>query len=96
MENELEAIEDNDWEDRKSTRSERKQKAEKDWEETKKGWQELTDLEEFKNTVEGKWVQRGPYLINRNAKLEFASYIGMDYVLVGIDANGKPMLEKRH
>jgi hypothetical protein len=95
MENEFEQVEDKDWEDRKSTKESRKEESEKAWQEDKENWQKLDNVEEFNNTLGGKWVQRGPYLVNKSSKLEYATYIGMDHILVGIDADGKPMLKKR-
>lgn len=42
------------------------------------------------------WVQRGPYLICSTAcSLEHAAWVGMDYILVGIEPDGKPILKKR-
>lgn len=95
MENEFEEVENETWEDRQITKEDRKKASDDKWLEEKESWQKLDNVEEFKNEAVGKWVQRGPYLVNKSAKLEFATYIGMDHVLVGIDAEGKPMLKKR-
>jgi len=95
MENEFEEVTDEVWEDRKSSKEDRKKSAEEKWQKDKENWQELKEVEEYKNDISGNWVQRGPYLVNKSAKLNFGTYIGMDHVLVGIDAEGKPMLNKR-
>ena len=95
MENEFEQVNDEVWEDRKSSKEDRRAKAEEDWQKEKGNWQKLQEVEEFKNDISGDWVQRGPYLVNKSAKLNFATYIGMDHILVGIDAEGKPVLKKR-
>jgi hypothetical protein len=91
-----EEVEDEDWNPgSKLSREERKKKSQEKWEESKKDWKELTE-EFYENKLEGKWVQKGPYLYKKDAKLEFATYIGNDYVLTGIDENGQPMLKKKH
>lgn len=87
---------DEEWEPSlKLTKEEKKAKAAEKWEQSKKDWAELTE-EVYENKLEGRWVQKGPYLYKKDAKLEFATYIGNDYILVGVDAKGQPMLEKRH
>lgn len=91
-----EEVEDEDWEPgTKLTREEKKVKAGEKWEQSKKDWIELTE-EVYENKLEGRWVQKGPYLYKKDAKIEFATYIGNDYLLVGVDEKGQPMLEKRH
>lgn len=92
----FEEIEDEDWEDTpKISKEERKARASKKWEESKREWAELTE-EVFENKLEGKWVQKGPYLYKKDGKLEFATYIGNDYVLTGVDEKGQPMLDKKY
>lgn len=92
----FEEIEDEDWEDApKISKEERKARASKKWEESKREWTELTE-EVFENKLEGKWVQKGPYLYKKDGKLEFATYIGNDYVLTGVDEKGQPMLDKKY
>ena len=95
MENEFEEVTDEPWEDRRSSKEDRKREADEAWKKDKESWQELKEVEEYKNDISGDWVQRGPYLVNKSAKLNFATYIGMDHILVGIDAEGKPVLKKR-
>lgn len=53
------------------------------------------EVERFDNTVSGEWIQKGPYIINKSAKLPYGVYIGMNKILIGIDQNGKPMLKDR-
>jgi len=93
-----EIVEDGDWEERpKSSKEERKQAVSERWEQSKKDWAELAKEEVFENSLAGKWVQRGPYLYKKDAKLEFATYIGNDYMLTGVDESGKPVLiNKKH
>ena len=91
-----EVIEDEEGkEGSKLSREERKQKAQEKWEESKRDWKELTE-EVFENKLEGRWVQKGPYLYKKDAKLEFATYVGNDYMLTGVDENGQPVLVKKH
>jgi len=59
----------------------------------KSKWKKLEEVERFDNTLEGKWKQKGPYLINTGGKLDYGVYVGMDKKLVGIDEDGKPILE---
>lgn len=42
-----------------------------------------------------EWRQRGPYCVCVSCELEHAIYIGMDKLLIGIDEQGQPILEKR-
>jgi hypothetical protein len=85
-----------EWEERpKLSKEEIKKRASEKWEQSKKDWTELTE-EVYENTIEGKWVQKGPYLYKKDAKLEFATYIGNDYMLTGVDENGKPVLKKKY
>jgi len=96
FEEEYEEIEDNDWDSgSKLSKEEKRKLSQKKWEESKKDWAELT-AEPFENTLEGKWVQKGPYLYKKDAKLEFATYVGNDYMLTGVDENGQPVLVKKH
>ena len=88
-------VKDDDWASSGSTKEERKRIANENWEKGKADWQELKE-ERYENTLEGKWVQRGPYLINRSAKIEYGVYIGLGKRLTGIDENGKPVLEDTH
>lgn len=91
-----EEVEDEEWvEGSHLSKEQRKAKSLEKWEQSKRDWTELTE-EVFENKLEGTWVQKGPYLYKKDAKLEFATYIGNDYVLVGIDDKGQPMLEKKH
>jgi hypothetical protein len=95
MENEAVEVEDNDWGSHDTTKEQRKKRADETWEALKRDWVK-TEEEPYENTISGTWVQRGPYLVNKSAKLEFATYIGVNKRLVGIDANGKPVLEDIH
>lgn len=53
-------------------------------------------LYEFKPSLTGhEWRQQGPYLVCNSCELKHSTYIGMDRLLIGIDAKGKPILEKR-
>jgi len=56
-------------------------------------WKKLDEVEQFENSIKGKWVQKGPYIINPSGKLNYAVYIGTEKRLTGIDENGKPILE---
>lgn len=42
-----------------------------------------------------QWRQQGPYLICKTCDLEHATYIGMEYLMVGLSDNGMPILKKR-
>lgn len=91
-----EVVEDEEWEEgSKLSREERKAKSQEKWEESKRDWKELTE-EVYENKLEGKWVQKGPYLYKTDAKLEFATYVGNDYMLTGVDENGQPVLVKKN
>lgn len=41
------------------------------------------------------WRQKGPYLVCKSCEIEHAVYIGMEKILVGLNENGQPILEKR-
>lgn len=60
---------------------------------SKSSWKKLDEEEKFENTLEGKWVQKGPYIINTGSKMDYGIYIGMQKRLVGIDDSGKPIIE---
>ena len=59
----------------------------------KSSWKKLEEVEKFENKLEGKWRQKGPYLVNTSGKLDYGVYIGMNKKLVGIDEKGKPILQ---
>jgi hypothetical protein len=61
----------------------------------KSSWKKLEDIEKFDISLEGKWVQKGPYIINTGSKLDYGIYIGIDKKLVGIDENGKPVIQSK-
>lgn len=61
----------------------------------KSKWKKLEDVEKFENTLEGKWVQRGPYIVNTGSKLDYGIYIGVNRKLVGVDENGRPIIESK-
>lgn len=91
-----EEVEDEDWAERDGlSKEERRAKAAEKWEESKKDWAELTE-EVFENKLEGTWIQKGPYIYKKDAKLEFATYVGNDYELTGIDDKGQPVLRKKY
>jgi len=52
-----------------------------------------TEDQVFENTIEGRWIQKGPYIINTDTKLEYGLYIGNDKKLIGVDENGKPIIQ---
>lgn len=41
------------------------------------------------------WRQQGPYLVCKSCELEHAVYIGPDKMMVGLNKEGKPILENR-
>lgn len=50
---------------------------------------------EMKSLAGHEWKQQGPYLVCMSCELKHGHYIGMDKQLVGIDSEGKPILEDR-
>lgn len=62
----------------------------------KEDWKPLEDVEEFKNTLQGKWIQQGPYIINTSSSLDYGIYVGMELILVGVDDRGQPILKSRY
>lgn len=42
-----------------------------------------------------KYRQRGPYLICTSCEIQHATWIGMEKIMVGEDANGKPIVRSR-
>lgn len=64
-------------------------------EHNKEEWQPLDEVEKFETGIRGRWVQQGPYIVNKSGKLDYAIYIGMDKVLMGVDMEGKPVVEDR-
>jgi hypothetical protein len=40
------------------------------------------------------WYQQGVWLKCRSCKLNHGSYIGTEYILIGIDEHNKPILDK--
>lgn len=61
----------------------------------KSGWKKLDQVEHFDNSIYGDWVQKGPYIINRSAKLTYAVFVGINKKLIGVDSEGKPILISR-
>jgi hypothetical protein len=59
----------------------------------KSDWKKLDEVEKFENDISGKWIQKGPYIINTSQKLDYGVYIGNDKKLVGVDENGKPIIK---
>lgn len=62
----------------------------------KSKWHKLDEIEEYKNSIKGKWVQRGPYIINTSSKLDYGIYVGIEQMLVGVDKKGQPILKSRY
>lgn len=60
----------------------------------KSEWKKLDEIVDFKLSLEGKWVQKGPYIINTAGELDFAIYVGNDKKLIGLDDSGRPILKK--
>lgn len=42
-----------------------------------------------------KYKQRGPYLVCTSCELQHAVFIGIENMMVGEDANGKPIIKRR-
>lgn len=42
-----------------------------------------------------EWRGQGPYLVCKSCDIEHAVWIGMDKILVGLNNDGTPILEKR-
>lgn len=40
-----------------------------------------------------QWRQQGPYLVCYGCELQHAAYIGIDKRMVGVNENGKPIIE---
>ena len=59
----------------------------------KRSWKKLDKIEKFENTLEGKWVQKGPYIVNTGSKMDYGLFIGIDKRLMGVDESGKPIIE---
>ena len=51
---------------------------------------------DFSFTPKGshEWRQGGPYLICKNCDLEHAVYIGVNKQMIGVNAQGEPILKK--
>ena len=49
----------------------------------------------FEPNEQHEWRQQGIYLICKSCEITHAVYIGMNKILVGLDKEGKPILEKR-
>lgn len=59
----------------------------------KTDWKKLEEIEKFDNKLEGKWVQKGPYIENSGGKLKYGIYVGVNKRLVGVDDKGRPILK---
>lgn len=63
------------------------------------GVQEVLDFTKPSFVFEPKqrhdWRQQGPYLVCKSCEIEHASYIGMNQLLVGLNADGTPLLKNR-
>lgn len=62
----------------------------------KEDWKPLEEVAEFKNSLKGKWVQQGPYIINTGSSLDYGIFVGMELILVGVDETGQPVLKSRY
>lgn len=49
----------------------------------------------FRPNEQHAWRQQGPYLVCKSCEVQHATYVGMNKILVGLEEDGTPILERR-
>lgn len=64
-------------------------------EEIKEEGEVMQTAYEFTPNAMCQYRQRGPYLVCTSCDLQHAVHIGMNAMMIGVDASGNPIIKKR-